>query len=111
MIAKIAKVLEVFTDYLIGEGKIAHYDKEVIRRIEDIQELDKDTQPKLFFLIDNEVQDFKTRRAFAFLGEDGYDSAQLTLPVKPGSLRVATHWGKRKTSVTISIEPRYVSPF
>ena len=43
MIAKIAKVLDVSTDYLIGEGKIAHYDKEVIRRIEDIQQLDEDT--------------------------------------------------------------------
>ena len=65
MIAKIAKVLEVSTDYLIGEGKVAHYDKEVIRRIEDIQELDQETQHKLFFLIDNVVQNFKTRQAFA----------------------------------------------
>ena len=50
---------------VIGEGKAAHYDKEVIRRIEDIQELDQETQHKLFFLIDNVVQNFKTRRAFA----------------------------------------------
>lgn len=65
MIAKIAKVLEVSIDFLIGEGKIAQYDKEVIKRIEDIQQLDSDTQSKLFFLIDNVVQNFKTRQAFA----------------------------------------------
>ena len=65
MMANIAKVLNVSIDYLIGEGKLAQYDKEVIKRIEDIQELDKDTQSKLFFLIDNVVQNFKTRQAFS----------------------------------------------
>ncbi len=64
MMASIAKVLGVSIDYLIGEGKLAQYDKEIIKRIEDIQELDKDTQSKLFFLIDNVVQNFKTRQAF-----------------------------------------------
>ena len=65
MLAKIAKVLDVSIDYLIGDGKLAHFDREVIKRIEDIQGLDKDTQSKLFFLIDNVVQNFKTRQAFA----------------------------------------------
>jgi len=65
MLAKIAKVLDVSIDYLIGEGKVAQYDKDIIRRIEDIQQLDSDTQSKLFFLIDNVVQNFKTRQAFA----------------------------------------------
>jgi len=55
MMASIAKVLGVSIDYLIGEGKLAQYDKEIIKRIEDIQELDKDTQSKLFFLIHNVV--------------------------------------------------------
>lgn len=65
MIAKIAKVLNVSTDYLIGDGQLAQYDKDVIKRIEDIQQLDNDTQSKLFFLIDNVVQNFKTKQAFA----------------------------------------------
>ena len=65
MIAKIAKVLDVSVDYLIGSGQLAQYDKEVIKRIEDIQQLDSDTRSKLFFLIDNVVQNFKTRQAFA----------------------------------------------
>ncbi len=65
MIAKIAKVLDVSIDYLIGEGQLASYDKEVLKRIEDIQLLDDDTRQKLFFLIDNIVQNFKTRKAFA----------------------------------------------
>jgi len=64
MVANIARVLDVSVDYLIGEGKLAQFDKEVIRRIEDIQELDEETQSKLFFLIDNVVQNYKTRQAF-----------------------------------------------
>lgn len=65
MIVKIAKVLDVSIDYLIGDGQLAEYDKDVLKRIEDIQLLDKDTRSKLFFLIDNIVQNFKTRQAFA----------------------------------------------
>ena len=65
MITKIAKVLDVTIDYLIGEGKISTFDKDVLKRIEDIQQLDSDTQSKLFFLIDNVIQNFKTKQAFA----------------------------------------------
>ena len=43
MIVKIAKELDVSIDFLIGESKIAEYDKDVIKRIEDIQQLDMDT--------------------------------------------------------------------
>jgi hypothetical protein len=46
-------------------SKSAQFDKDVIKRIEDIQQLDDDTQNKLFFLIDNIVQNFKTKQAFA----------------------------------------------
>jgi transcriptional regulator with XRE-family HTH domain len=65
VIAKIAKVLDVSVDYLIGDGKMAAYDKEVIKRIDAIQALDEETQSKLFFLIDNVVQNFKAKQAFA----------------------------------------------
>ena len=65
MIVKLAKTFNVSTDYLIGDGELAHYDKEVLKRIEDIEKLDPDTKSKLFFLIDNVIQNFKTKQAFA----------------------------------------------
>jgi transcriptional regulator with XRE-family HTH domain len=65
MIVKIANVLDVSIDFLIGEGQSAKFDKDVIKRIEDIQQLDTDTRGKLFFLIDNVIQNFKTKQAFA----------------------------------------------
>lgn len=65
MIIKLAKVFNVSIDYLIGEGTVANFDKEVIRRIEDIEKLDPTTKDKLFFLIDNVIQNFKTKQAFS----------------------------------------------
>ena len=65
MLVKIAKVFNVSVDYLIGEGQMASFDKEVLKRIEDIEHLDTDTRDKLFFLIDNIIQNFKTKQAFS----------------------------------------------
>jgi hypothetical protein len=52
-------------DFMIGEGGLASYDKEVLKRIDDIERLDPDTKKHLFFLIDNVIQNFKTKKAFA----------------------------------------------
>jgi len=65
ILLKIAKTFNVSVDYIIGEGQLANYDKEVIKRIEDIENLDSDTKQKLFFLIDNVIQNFKTKQAFS----------------------------------------------
>ena len=65
VLIKISDVFNVSVDFMIGEGKISKYDKEILRRIEDIDQLDNDTKNKLYFLIDNVVQNFKTKQAFA----------------------------------------------
>jgi transcriptional regulator with XRE-family HTH domain len=65
ILLKIAKVFNVSVDYLIGEGKLSSYDKEVLKRIEDIEQLDQETRKNLFFLIDNVIQNFKTKQAFS----------------------------------------------
>lgn len=65
VLIKIAKTFNVTVDYLIGEGELSSYDKEVLKRIEDINKLDKNTKEHLFFLVDNVIQNFKTKKAFA----------------------------------------------
>lgn len=65
VLVKIAKTFNVTIDYLIGEGELSSYDKEVMKRIEDIDKLDKSTKEHLFFLVDNIIQNFKTKQAFA----------------------------------------------
>jgi transcriptional regulator with XRE-family HTH domain len=65
VLLKLAKVFNVSVDFMIGEGELASYDKEVLKRIDDIERLDPDTKKHLFFLIDNVIQNFKTKKAFA----------------------------------------------
>lgn len=65
ILLKIAKVFNVSVDYLIGESNLSSFDKEALKRIEDIEKLDADTKQHLFFLIDNVIQNYKTKRAFS----------------------------------------------
>lgn len=65
VLIKLAKVFNVNVDYIIGEGEFSSYDKDLIKRIEDIEKLDTDTKQHLFFLIDNVIQNYKTKKAFA----------------------------------------------
>ncbi len=65
VLIKLAKAFNVSVDYLIGDGEFSSYDKDLLKRIEDIEKLDDDTKQHLFFLIDNVIQNFKTKKAFA----------------------------------------------
>ena len=65
MLLKMARVFSVSVDFLIGEEQLCGYDKEVLKRMDDIEPRNKETNDKLFFLIADVVQNFKTRRAFA----------------------------------------------
>jgi transcriptional regulator with XRE-family HTH domain len=65
MALKIARVFDVPVDYLLGEGKHAAYDKETIKRLEDIETLDNPTKSVLFNIIDTFLRDAKARKAYA----------------------------------------------
>lgn len=64
VLIKLAKVFNVSVDFLIGEGELTSLDKDLLKHIEDIEKLDEDTQKRLFFLIDNVIQNYKTKKAF-----------------------------------------------
>ncbi|MET0466542.1 MAG: helix-turn-helix transcriptional regulator [Chitinophagaceae bacterium] len=65
MALKIAHVFDLPLDYLIGEGKHASYNKETIKRLEDIETLDNDTRSTLFTIVDTFLRDAKARKAYA----------------------------------------------
>lgn len=65
MAAKIADAFDVTLDYLIGKGRHAAYDKDVVKRIEEIQALDANTRATLFNVIDTYLRDYKARKAYA----------------------------------------------
>ncbi len=65
MALKIAKVFDVSVDYLLGEGKHANFDKETLKRLADIENLDQNTRNVLFDVIDTFLRDAKARVAYA----------------------------------------------
>lgn len=62
---KIADTFGVSLDYLAGEGINASFDKKSLTRLQDIEKLDADTKEKIYFVIDNIIQNVKARKAFA----------------------------------------------
>ncbi len=62
---KIADAFGVSLDYLVGEGLNASFDKKTVKRLQDIQNMDEQTQSILFNLIDTYIQNFKTKQAFS----------------------------------------------
>lgn len=65
MALKIAKVFDISVDYLVGEGKHASFDKETLKRLEDIESLDQNTRNTLFSVIDTFLRDAKARVAYS----------------------------------------------
>ena len=61
----IADAFDVSLDYLVGEGINASFDKKTVKRLQDIQNLDADTQAMLFRLIDTVLRDTKAKKAYA----------------------------------------------
>ena len=65
MAVKLADTLGVSVDYLLGKERFANYDKEALRRLQDLQDLDPDTRSTLFSIIDTFVRDARARTAYA----------------------------------------------
>lgn len=61
ILLKIANEFDVSVDFLIGEGQLSTYDKEVLKRIDDIEGLPEEDKNHLFYLIDNLVKASKLK--------------------------------------------------
>jgi transcriptional regulator with XRE-family HTH domain len=61
---KIADVLEVSLDYLVGEGINSKLDKKGLKRLHELEHLDDDKKKMLFDLIDTYFGDAKARKAY-----------------------------------------------
>ena len=67
MAAKIAQVLEVSLDFLIGSSDNYIKDKSMLKRINDILALNDKDKEHLLFTIDAMLRDAKTRQAYSWL--------------------------------------------
>jgi transcriptional regulator with XRE-family HTH domain len=62
---RIADILDVSLDYLVGEGVNSKFDKTTLRRIEEIAQLEEEKKRTLFDVIDTFIRESKGRKAFA----------------------------------------------
>lgn len=62
--AKMAELLDVSLDYLVGKTDVL-IDSKVMNRIIEIQKLNADEQKTVFSLLDAFLRDTKTRKAYA----------------------------------------------
>ncbi len=62
---RIADALGVSLDYLVGEGLNSKFDKNTLKRIEEIEQLEDDKKRTLFDVIDTFIRESKGRKAFA----------------------------------------------
>lgn len=60
----IADTLEVTLDYLLGGAKNAVLNKELLKRLEDIESLPDDDKDKIYYLIDMALRDAKARQTY-----------------------------------------------
>lgn len=64
MATQIAKALDISLDYLVGNTDLI-LDKNIIHRIQNIQQLDKNNKSHLYALMDAFLRDYKTKQAYA----------------------------------------------
>lgn len=65
VIKKIADDFEVSLDYLVGKGINAAFDKNILKRMQEIQNMKPDFRIYLFFVIDSVIRDYKTQQAYS----------------------------------------------
>lgn len=60
----IADSLDVTLDYLLGGSNSAVLDKELLKRLEDIESLSQEDKDKIYYFIDMAIRDAKARQAY-----------------------------------------------
>lgn len=61
---KLAEVFNVSLDYLIGKGQNTKFDKKMLNRLNDIENMKQDYKNHLFHVIDAFIRDYKTQQAY-----------------------------------------------
>jgi len=64
VIVKLAEAFDVSVDYLLGVGLHARYSKDVLERVDDIENLPEDERQRIFDYIDLVTRDYQAKRAY-----------------------------------------------
>ena len=61
---KLANAFEVSVDFLIGEGQNANYDKEMVKRLDEVERLPDEDKQRIFHYMDLIIRDYKGKQAY-----------------------------------------------
>ncbi len=61
---RMADAFDVSLDYLVGEGQNMMFDKQTLKRLQDIEQMKPDIKEKLFFVIDSIIRDTKAMQTY-----------------------------------------------
>ncbi|NAS12898.1 helix-turn-helix domain-containing protein [Poritiphilus flavus] len=64
VIMKIADVLDVSIDFLVGKTTL-ELDTKVLKRVEEVSKLNDEEKGKIFMVIDALIRDFKAKKAYS----------------------------------------------
>lgn len=65
VLLKLSKAFDVSIDYLVGEGLNAAFDKEMMKRLENVEDLPQDEKERIFHFIDLIIRDHKAGQAYS----------------------------------------------
>jgi transcriptional regulator with XRE-family HTH domain len=65
VIVKLAKVFEVSVDFLLGEGSNASYNKEMVKRLDEVETLPTEEKQRIYHYMDLVIRDYKTKKTYA----------------------------------------------
>lgn len=64
MTYKLAKAFGVSMDFILGEGLNAAYDKEMVKRLDEVESLPDDEKKRIFDYMDLIIRDYKTKATY-----------------------------------------------
>jgi transcriptional regulator with XRE-family HTH domain len=64
VIIKMARAFEVSIDYLLGEGLNASFNKETLRRLENMEKLPEEERQRIFHYMDLIIRNYKAKQAY-----------------------------------------------
>ncbi len=65
VIIKLCRIFDVSVDFLLGEGHNANFDKNTIRRLDEMEKLPDSEKQKIFHYIDLIIRDYKAKKAYS----------------------------------------------
>ncbi len=65
VIVKLCRIFDISIDYLLGEGRNANFDKNTVRKLEEMEKLPESEKQKILGYMDLIIRDYKAKKAYS----------------------------------------------